>query len=59
MTKFTTADVVKYSMDSQAGKASDAIQSLLANKVADALEVKRAHIASTWLAPETNEDDDD
>ena len=59
MTEYTTTDIVRYSLAGEAGKVKEAVTAVMGDKVADALNVKRASIDATWLQSQTDEEPDE
>ena len=57
MTEFNTTDVVKSALAGNATQVKYAVHGILASKVSDALDVKRATIAASWLQEPTDEDE--
>jgi len=52
MTEYTSRDVVDFALNGEAANAKEAIESVLQDKVADALDVQRTSIARNWLKSE-------
>ena len=49
MSDYTPEDIVKYSLSGDGVRAKEAIQGVLANKIVDGLEAKKAEIAQTMF----------
>ena len=49
MSDYSPEDIVKYSLSGDGARAKEAIQGVLANKVIDGLEAKKAEIAQTMF----------
>ena len=48
MSDYTPEDIVKYSLSGDGARAKEAIQGVLANKVIDGLEAKKAEIGARY-----------
>ena len=51
MPEYSTDDAVKFAVDSDAAQFKAAVNDILAQKVSDALEVKRVEVAHSFMAP--------
>jgi len=49
MSDYTPEDIVKYSLSGDGARAKEAIQGVLANKVMDSLEAKKAVVAQAMF----------
>jgi len=56
MSDYTPEDIVKYSYSGDGSKVKDAIQSVLANKVMNAIESKKAEVAQSMFNSVTQQD---
>ena len=51
MSEYSTDDAVKFAVNSDASQFKAAVNDILAQKVSDALEVKRVEVAHSFMAP--------
>ena len=51
MSEYSTDDAVKFAVNSDAAQFKAAVNDILAQKVSDALEVKRVEVAHSFMEP--------
>ena len=51
MSEYSTDDAVKFAVNSDAAQFKSAVNDILAQKVSDALEVKRVEVAHSFMEP--------
>ena len=59
MSDYTTRDAVEFAFDGNTAKFKDAINSIMADKVSDAIELKRVEVASQFMSAQSDEGDTD
>jgi len=59
MSDYTTRDAVEFAFDGNTAKFKDAINGIMADKVADAIELKRVEVASQFMSAQSDEGDTD
>jgi len=59
MSDYTTRDAVEFAFDGNTAKFKDAINSIMADKVSDAIELKRVEVASQFMSAHSDEGDID
>jgi hypothetical protein len=55
MSEVTSKEAVNMAYNGQASEFRDAVSDLLMNKIQDAVGMKKAEVAQTFMAPETTE----
>ena len=51
MSEYSSDDAVKFAVNSDAAQFKAAVNDILAQKVSDALEIKRVEVAHSFMAP--------
>ena len=58
MSEYSTDDAVKFAVNSDAAQFKAAVNDILAQKVSDALEIKRVEVAHSFMEPKVEAEPD-
>ena len=56
MSDYTTQDAVKFAMDGNVSDFKSVVSDILANKVRDAIDLKKLDVATNFMSAETEEE---
>lgn len=59
MSDYTTRDAVEFAFEGDGAEFKNAINSIMQQKVADAIELKRIEVASKFMSAQSDEGDTD